>query len=38
LFTEISNTNTMTNLWRWFVLAALLFLVLEMAVLKFFKQ
>ncbi len=38
LFSEITNQNTIIQLWKWFVMAAFLFLLLEMLVLKFFKQ
>ncbi len=37
LFTKIAQQNNITLLWKWFVIAALVFLLLEMLVLKFFK-
>ncbi len=38
LIDTIAGQNNITNLWKWFVLASLLFLLLEMLVLKFFKS
>ena len=37
LFETISEANNINSFWKWFVIFALLFLLLEMLVLKFFK-
>lgn len=38
LFTNISKENTINSFWKWFVIFALLFLLLEMLILKFKKN
>jgi len=38
LFNAILKENTITDFWKWFALLALLFLIAEMLVLKFFKN
>lgn len=37
LFSEINQNNSIHNYWKWFAIFALLFLVLEMIILKFYK-
>ena len=37
LFDTLKEANSIQSLWKWFVIFALLFLVLEMLILKFFK-
>ncbi|RFN58344.1 BatA domain-containing protein [Marixanthomonas ophiurae] len=37
LFETISEANNINSFWKWFVIFAVLFLLLEMLVLKFFK-
>ncbi len=37
LFSSINQDNTIHNYWKWFAIFALLFLVLEMIILKFYK-
>jgi len=37
LFNSIALENTINNYWKWFVILALLFLILEMIILKFYK-
>lgn len=37
LFDSLKEANSIQSLWKWFVIFALLFLVLEMLILKFFK-
>lgn len=38
LFHAIKKNNTITDFWKWFALLALLFLIAEMLVLKFYKN
>ncbi len=38
LFDAILKNNTITDFWKWFALLALLFLIAEMLVLKFYKN
>lgn len=38
LFDSITKENTITDYWKWFAIAAFLFLVLELFVLKFLKK
>ncbi len=38
MFETISEENTINNFWKWFVIFAVLFLLLEMLVLKFYKN
>ena len=38
LFDAILKENTITDFWKWFALLALLFLIAEMLVLKFYKN
>ena len=38
LFDAIVKENTITDFWKWFALLALLFLIAEMLVLKFYKN
>ncbi|MDX1463428.1 MAG: hypothetical protein R3359_10250, partial [Marinirhabdus sp.] len=38
LFTSIAEENNIQSFWKWFVIFALLFLILEMLVLKFYKS
>ena len=38
LFDTINQENTINSFWKWFAIFALLFLLLEMLVLKFYKQ
>ena len=38
LFNLIAQENAITSFWKWFVILALLFLALEMLVLKFYKN
>jgi hypothetical protein len=38
LFDAIEKENTITAFWKWFALLALLFLMAEMLVLKFYKN
>lgn len=38
LFTSIEEENNITEYWKWFVIFALLFLVAEMLLLKFYKR
>ena len=38
LFDAIKKNNTITDFWKWFALLALLFLIAEMLVLKFYKN
>ncbi|WP_432410324.1 BatA domain-containing protein [Rasiella sp. SM2506] len=38
LFDTLSEENSINSFWKWFVIFALLFLLLEMLVLKFYKQ
>ncbi|MFT4801535.1 MAG: hypothetical protein ACI93N_001309, partial [Flavobacteriaceae bacterium] len=37
LFSSIAQDNSIHNYWKWFAIFALLFLVLEMIILKFYK-
>lgn len=37
MFDEIKSENNVNELWKWFVIFALVFLLLEMLILKFFK-
>jgi hypothetical protein len=37
LFNSIAEDNTIHSFWKWFVIFALLFLILEMLILKFYK-
>ena len=37
LFNSIASENTINSYWKWFAIFALLFLVLEMIILKFYK-
>jgi hypothetical protein len=37
LFDSLKEANSIQSLWKWFVIFALLFLVLEMLILKFLK-
>jgi hypothetical protein len=37
LFDSITEENTINSYWKWFVIFAILFLLLEMLVLKFYK-
>jgi len=37
LFDTLKEANSIQSLWKWFVIFALLFLLLEMLILKFFK-
>jgi hypothetical protein len=37
LFDSISEQNKVNSLWKWFVIFAVVFLLLEMLILKFFK-
>ena len=37
LFESINEANSINSFWKWFVIFALLFLVLEMLILKFYK-
>ena len=37
MFDEIKSENNVSELWKWFVIFALVFLLLEMLILKFFK-
>ena len=37
LFDDIKNENNVSELWKWFVIFAFIFLVFEMLILKFFK-
>jgi hypothetical protein len=37
LFSELQNDNRVTELWKWFVILALLFLLIEMLLIKFLK-
>jgi len=37
LFSTITEANTINSFWKWFVIFALLFLILEMLILKFYK-
>lgn len=37
LFGSISEENRINSFWKWFVIFALLFLILEMLILKFYK-
>lgn len=37
LFETINEANSINSFWKWFVIFALLFLVLEMLILKFYK-
>tara|TARA_B100000795_G_scaffold104061_1_gene76759 strand:- start:30587 stop:32512 length:1926 start_codon:yes stop_codon:yes gene_type:complete len=38
LFDAIANENKITDFWKWFALLALLFLIAEMLVLKFYRK
>ena len=38
LFDAILKENTITDFWKWFALLALVFLIAEMLVLKFYKN
>ncbi|MAZ73906.1 MAG: hypothetical protein CMC70_12250 [Flavobacteriaceae bacterium] len=38
MFDTLSEENSINSFWKWFVIFALLFLILEMLVLKFYKQ
>ena len=38
LFDTISKENTINNYWKWFVIFTLLFLIVEMMILKFLKN
>jgi hypothetical protein len=38
LFDSIARENKVTDFWKWFALLALLFLIAEMLVLKFYKK
>ncbi len=38
LFDTLNEENSINSFWKWFVILALLFLILEMLVLKFYKQ
>jgi hypothetical protein len=38
LFDTIADENSINSYWKWFVIFAVLFLILEMVVLKFFKN
>lgn len=38
LFDTLTEENSITSFWKWFVIFALLFLILEMLVLKFYKN
>ncbi len=38
LFETINEENSINSFWKWFVIFALLFLILEMLVLKFYKK
>ena len=37
LFNEFENANRINELWKWFVTLALLFLLIEILILKLFK-
>jgi hypothetical protein len=37
LFSELQNDNRITELWKWFVILALLFLLIEVLLIKFLK-
>jgi hypothetical protein len=37
LFNSIAEENNTTSFWKWFVIFAVLFLLVEMFILKFFK-
>ena len=37
LYGSIAEENTINSFWRWFAIFALLFLILEMLILKFYK-
>ncbi len=37
LFNSIASENTINSYWKWFAIFALLFLILEMLILKFYK-
>jgi len=37
LFNSIAEENTINSYWKWFVIFALLFLIIEMLILKFYK-
>lgn len=37
LFAEITEENSINSLWKWFIIFALLFLMLEMLILKYYK-
>jgi hypothetical protein len=36
-FDEIKSATDVNELWKWFVIFALAFLIIEMLILKFFK-
>ena len=38
MFDTISEENTINSFWKWFVIFAILFLIFEMLVLKFYKK
>ena len=38
LFNSITEENTINSYWKWFVIFALLFLIFEMLILKFYKN
>ena len=38
LFDTLQEENSINSFWKWFVIFAFLFLILEMLVLKFYKQ
>jgi hypothetical protein len=38
LFDTLNEENSINSFWKWFVIFALVFLILEMLVLKFYKQ
>ena len=37
IFESIAEENTINSFWKWFVIFAVLFLILEMLILKFYK-
>ena len=37
LFSDLQNDNRITELWKWFVILALLFLIIEVLLIKFLK-